>query len=82
MFGCGGSPGPAAFATLMSFIDALDALRHRAADVAETVKLRVNPPRPGRHEPRRIKRRKDRYTYLTRPRDELRQTLGISRVAA
>jgi len=50
----------------ISFIDALDAMRYRGPDAAD-VKLRVNPKRPGRHQPRRIKRPKDRYTYLTRP---------------
>jgi Transposase DDE domain len=51
----------------ISFIDALDALRHRPPD-AVNADLVVNPHRPGRHQPRRIKRPKDRYTYLTRPR--------------
>jgi hypothetical protein len=61
----------------VSFIDALDALCHGGP-----IKLRVNPDRPGRDEPRVIKRAKDHYTYMTKPRDELRQTLGITRVAA
>lgn len=65
----------------ISFIDALDVLRHRPID-APDLPLIVNPRRPGRHEPRVIKRRKDRYTYLTKPRDQLRQQLGISRHAA
>jgi hypothetical protein len=55
----------------------LDALCHGGP-----IKLRVNPDRPGRDEPRVIKRAKDHYTYMTKPRDELRQTLGITRVAA
>jgi len=59
------------------FIDALDALCHGGP-----TKLRVNPDRPGRDEPRVIKRAKDHYTYMTKPRDELRQALGITRVAA
>jgi len=42
----------------------------------------INPVRPDRDEPRRIKPAKDRYTYLTRPRDGLRQTPGIQRPAA
>lgn len=66
----------------LSFIDALDALRHRGPRDAANVRLTVHPLRPGRHEPRVIKRRKDRYTYMTKPRDELRQMLGIRRVAA
>lgn len=52
----------------MSFIDALDALRYRPPD-AEPTDLITNPNRPGRHQPRCIKRPKDTYTYLTRPRE-------------
>lgn len=63
----------------ISFIDALDALCFGSDPTRPIV---VNPDRPDRDEPRRIKRPKDRYTYLTRPRDELRQTLGIQRPAA
>lgn len=55
----------------ISFIDALDALRYRG-HAAACVVLIVNPHRPGRHQPRRIKRPKDRYTYLTRPRSTYR----------
>ncbi|MEM1356535.1 MAG: IS4 family transposase, partial [Planctomycetota bacterium] len=61
----------------VSFIDALDALCHSGP-----TQLRVNPDRPHRDEPRVIKRAKDHYTYMTRPRDELRQALGIPRIAA
>jgi hypothetical protein len=66
----------------VSFVDALDALRYRLPSAAATTTLIVNRLRPGRCEPRVIKRRKDRYTYMTRPRDQLRQELGITRVAA
>jgi hypothetical protein len=66
----------------ISFIDALDVLCYCDPIVAASMKLTVNPHRPGRHEPRVIKRRKDRYTYMTRPREQLRQALGIKRVAA
>jgi len=66
----------------ISFIDALDVLRHHGASAAATTKLAVNPHRPGRHEPRVIKRRKDRYAYMTKPRDELRKALGITPLAA
>ena len=66
----------------ISFIDALEALRQHGPTAAAMLKLVVNPHRPGRHEPRVIKRKKDRYTYMTRPRDELRKTLGITRFAA
>ena len=57
----------------VSFIDALDALRYGGG--LERIDLWLNPDRPDRMEPRVIKRRKDRYTYMTRPRDELRQAL-------
>ena len=65
----------------ISFIDALDALRHRPLRIP-LLRLIVNPHRPGRTEPRAIKRRKDRYTMLTRPRDQLRKPLGITTLAA
>jgi len=55
----------------ISFIDALDALRYRPQRLG-CVELIVHPDRPGRHQPRRIKRPKDRYTYLTRPRHTYR----------
>lgn len=65
----------------ISFIDALDVLCYCDPRVAWPVALLVNPSRRsggGRHEPRVIKRRKDRYTYMTQPRDKLRQALGIT----
>lgn len=61
----------------VSFIDALDALCH-----GSRTPLRINAYRPGRDEPRVIKRPKDHYTYMTKPRDQLRQALGIARHAA
>jgi hypothetical protein len=65
----------------ISFIDALDVVRHRNLIVAVAVTLIVNPLRPGRDEPRVIKRRKDRYRYMTKPREILRKTLGITKMA-
>ena len=53
------------------FVDALDALRYRGP-TADCITLIINPPRPGRHQPRAIKRPQDRYTYLTRPREVYR----------
>jgi hypothetical protein len=53
----------------VSFIDALDVLRHRPPNGPVPI-LIVNPDRPGRHQPRVIKRRKDRYPAMTRPRHE------------
>lgn len=61
----------------ISFIDAFDALCHGGPSP-----FRVTPNRPDRDEPRMIKRAKDQYTYMTRPRDELRQALGITRLVA
>src|SRR5690625_2239668 len=58
----------------ISFIDALrwlDTLR----DTGELIDLIVNPKRPDRVEPRVIKRRKDRYPLMTKPRQQLRQDL-------
>lgn len=55
----------------ISFIDALDALRYRPARLACLI-LVVHPHRPSRPQPRRIKRPKDRYTYLTKPRNSYR----------
>ena len=66
----------------VSFADALDALRYRRRRELASVLLLVNPLRPDRCEPRVIKRRQDRYTYMTRPRDQLRQLLGLTRIAA
>jgi hypothetical protein len=35
----------------------------------------INPPRPGRVEPRVVKRRPKQYTRMTKPRSELRNQL-------
>jgi hypothetical protein len=59
------------------FTDALDAVCH-----GTRTPLRINAHRPGRDEPRVIKRPKDHHTYMTKPRDQLRQDLGITRHAA
>lgn len=61
----------------VSFIEALDALCYGAR-----TPLRINAHRPDRDEPRVIKRPKDHYTYMTKPREQLRQDLGIARHAA
>ena len=53
----------------VSFIDALDVLRYRAPSEA-LPPLIINPRRPGRAQPRVIKRRKDRYRLMTKPRSE------------
>lgn len=58
----------------ISFIDALRWLQ-QSRGVAELIDLMVNPWRPGRIEPRVIKRRMKEYPLMKRPRDELRQDL-------
>ena len=60
----------------VSFIDALDAVRY--GDGHGVAALTINPDRPGRMQPRVIKRPKDRYTYMTRPRDDLKQALLVT----
>ena len=65
----------------ISFIGALDVLRHPVPDAA-TLRLAVDPTRPGRDESRVIKRPPDRYTYTTKPRDQLRKGFGITKDAA
>lgn len=62
----------------VSFIDALRWLR----DGDEVIDLIVNPLRPGRVEPRVIKRRMKEYPLMKRPRDKLRQRLLSGRLAA
>ncbi len=58
----------------LSFIDARDVLRYTDPDI-QIPMLIYNPIRPGRAEPRVIKRRKDTYNVMTRPRETLRQAL-------
>jgi hypothetical protein len=65
----------------VSFIDALRRLcAARAA--GGSIDLIVNPTRPGRVEPRVIKRRMKEYPLMKRPREELRQMLLSGRLAA
>ena len=69
----------------VSFADALYWVRHgdgaRAPDTArEPPPLRVNPRRRRRAEPRVVKRRRNRYTLMTRPRAQLRQELRGKRL--
>jgi hypothetical protein len=65
----------------VSFVDALRWLR-RAAAGEEAPRLRVNPERPGRAEPRVRKRRPKEFPVMQRPRAELRQALFKKRPAA
>lgn len=64
----------------LSFIDARDVLRYMAnRSIPELV---YHKRRPGRDEPRVIKRRKDNHRYMTKPRETLRQNLGSKTVRA
>jgi hypothetical protein len=58
----------------ISFIDAVRWLAN-AVHGATEFKLRVNPHRPGRYEPRAVKRRPKEYDRLNEPRDVLRKRL-------
>ncbi len=68
-------------ATRISFIDARDVMRFAKHDDS-IPRLILNPIRPGRDEPRVIKRRKDQYTVMTKPRETLRQTKAAKRLVA
>ena len=65
----------------VSFIDALRWLRD-ARDRDELMALLVNPVRPDRIEPRVVKRRPKAYPRMNRPRQELRNMLMSTGVAA
>ena len=65
----------------ISFIDAVRWLADAAHGAAE-LKLRLVPDRPGRIEPRAVKRRPKQYKLLNQPRDALRKRLRSKNVAA
>lgn len=65
----------------VSFIDALRWLAGVEAE-DEWPELVVNPERPDRYEPRKLKRRNANYPWLTRPRAEERKQLEEEDVAA
>jgi hypothetical protein len=65
----------------ISFIDAVRWLADAVHGVTE-LKLRLVPDRPGRMEPRAVKRRPKEYDRLNRPRAELRKRLQQKKVAA
>ena len=65
----------------ISFVDALRWLRI-AQPGAPLPKLIVNPHRPGRAEPRVVKRRPKQYPRRTKPRDQLRKALLKKKVRA
>ncbi len=64
----------------LSFADALRWLRDTPDDATATIK--VNPDRPGRAEPRAVKRRPKQYRRLVEPRAEWKKrVLGITDAA-
>lgn len=65
----------------ISFVDALRWLRPSKPDTP-LPELVVNPERPGRVEPRCIKRRPKQYPRMTRPRNQLRKRLKKRKDAA
>lgn len=65
----------------ISFIDAVRWLAD-AVHGATPLKLRLVPYRPGRYEPRAVKRRPKEYDRLNQPRDVLRKRLLNKNVAA
>jgi hypothetical protein len=65
----------------LSFVDALRWLAAACRDKTE-LKLLVNPHRPGRFEPRVLKRRPKQYRLLRQPRCQLRQQLATKTLPA
>ena len=65
----------------ISFIDALRWLRDTKTDTRLSA-LVINPTRPGRLDPRVLKRRKKEYTLMTKPRHVLRKALLRKKAAA
>ena len=64
----------------IGFVDALRWLREGTAS-PDLSALVVNPERPGRIEPRAVKRRPKEYDRLNKPRRELRKLLLAKYVA-
>jgi hypothetical protein len=64
----------------VSFVDALRWLADSDGD-GELPRLVVNPDRPGRVEPRVVKRRPKKYMWMTRTRAEWRKRLMAQSVA-
>lgn len=53
----------------LSFADTLAWLRH--GDIASMPRIKINPKRPGRLQPRLLKCSRDKFSYMTAPRPEL-----------
>ena len=66
----------------VGFADAARALAAWAVGLVPVVPLVVNPRRPGRHNPRVVRRRRKKYTLMTKPRAEYRQPAAGKIVAA
>ncbi len=62
----------------ISFIDTIRWLL-TAAPGEEPPDLLINPPRPGRHDPRVVKDLQDTYRKMTRPRPEMRKRLDLAK---
>ncbi len=67
----GGAWGGAGGAARLSVIDTLRWLRDGPIDLDHLPLIKVNPYRPGRHQPRVVKRRPKGYSVLNRPRQEM-----------
>ena len=61
-------------AARVSFVDALRWVCCRMLGLSGVWALRINPTRPGRRNPRVVRRRIKQYTLLTRPRAELKSS--------
>jgi hypothetical protein len=60
----------------LSFANTLAWLRHGdAGDMTQIPRIKINPWRPGRLEPRVIKRAKKQFPYMTVPRAQLKAQL-------
>jgi hypothetical protein len=59
----------------LSFADALAWLRHGDLSTPIPIELKINPLRPGRLEPRAIKRAERRFPHMTQPRAKLKSQL-------
>jgi hypothetical protein len=53
----------------LSFADTLAWLRH--GDIASVPRIKINPERPGRLQPRLLKCSRDKFSYMTASRAEL-----------
>jgi len=58
----------------ISLLDVLRLLRHGLTSLAQAA-IVVNPDRPGRHQPRVVKRRPKQYSLMTQPRAGLQRQL-------